>query len=325
MLSSFRPRRRVGFTLVELLVVIAIIGILIALLLPAVQAAREAARRMQCTNNLKQMGIALHNYHDTLQTLPPYRSPTSHGFGWATLIMPYSENAAIYDTLDVANQNLRQVCRGSASPARDVLATVIKNYRCPSSDGPETYSWENKNGETVTYGTSNYVGCHGYGQCGNDAPHQNGAINKTGVGFQEITDGLSNTYAVGEVSFGRHGWRPSGTNQARDYAFWCGVPDNVKNYSVEWATMLARAGAYPINYNGDFAFLSIHPGGGNFLFCDGSVHFMAETMSSDKNGVPNGWFNQGDFLNKYKAPGAVEGMGAMQHLAVRDDGQPVSF
>jgi len=125
-----------GFTLVELLVVIAIIGVLVALLLPAVQSAREAARRMSCGNNFKQIGIALHNYHDAYQKLPPgwimqATSPeNSAGWGWPTFILPYVEQQNLYDRLQVNQLALMDVMGNAA--LRPLAQTKLKSYRCPS-------------------------------------------------------------------------------------------------------------------------------------------------------------------------------------------------
>src|SRR5437762_7032383 len=119
-------RRRAAFTLVELLVVIAIIGVLVALLLPAVQAAREAARRSQCTNNLRQMAIGLHNYHDVNQSFPiNYRPVTNGPYSWMQAILPYIEQANLYNQITI--------CGIQSLPNNTLVAhTVIKTYRCPS-------------------------------------------------------------------------------------------------------------------------------------------------------------------------------------------------
>ena len=132
--------RRVAFTLVELLVVIAIIGILIALLLPAVQAAREAARRSQCTNNLKQLGLALHNYHDTFKKLPPTihdqpwdwgtTSPTQKG-SWLVRLLPFVEQQSIWDCLDFNGNTEHNSVTASGQPVHEI---VISGFICPSDD-----------------------------------------------------------------------------------------------------------------------------------------------------------------------------------------------
>jgi prepilin-type N-terminal cleavage/methylation domain-containing protein len=121
--AALRARRRTAFTLVELLVVIAVIGVLVALLLPAVQAAREAARRSSCQNNLKQLGIGLHNYHDALQTFPSgwIEHPTGNyeAWAWGSLLLPYLEQSALSDKLGVTRGTLeqRRRCGSSSAPA----------------------------------------------------------------------------------------------------------------------------------------------------------------------------------------------------------------
>lgn len=140
-------QRKQGFTLVELLVVIAIIGILVALLLPAVQAAREAARRMQCSNNLKQLGVALHNYHDTHKSMPPGFLPKRNANGaktnnvnlwaWGALVLPFMEQQALHDKLNVGNNHL-ELISSTAGPGtlKEVMQQAIPSFRCPSDVGP---------------------------------------------------------------------------------------------------------------------------------------------------------------------------------------------
>ncbi len=125
-ISASESRKLRGFTLVELLVVIAIIGILIALLLPAVQAAREAARRSQCSNNLKQIGLALHNYHDTMNVFPPGSINGNNELGWTVFILPYIEQSALYDQV-----NFNQAARGNIDSTE--ARTRIETYLCPSA------------------------------------------------------------------------------------------------------------------------------------------------------------------------------------------------
>jgi prepilin-type N-terminal cleavage/methylation domain-containing protein/prepilin-type processing-associated H-X9-DG protein len=191
-----RTTRRVGFTLIELLVVIAIIAVLIALLLPAVQAAREAARRSQCVNNLKQFGIALHNYHDvTGGTLPPGHLGTGwQDFGPQVMLLPFMEQAPLYNNFNF-NMNL-----GGANPGTPAMTTVQRTkltlMNCPSDTDRLTN----------VYGHINYRGNSG------NSPESLWDNNKTGafnglfasvnncrpVGFRDITDGLSNTCMYSE-------------------------------------------------------------------------------------------------------------------------------
>src|SRR4051812_28529516 len=144
------PLRR-GFTLVELLVVIAIIGVLVALLLPAVQAAREAARRMQCQNNLKQMGLGLHSFHDSYNRFPPCgERNTTNRWGWQVAILPYIEQNNLYQQLGSPDIN---TTASMPFPATTILQSKINTYRCPS----DLNTQQTLNLNFDNYGISNYI------------------------------------------------------------------------------------------------------------------------------------------------------------------------
>lgn len=225
--------KRRGFTLVELLVVIAIIGILVALLLPAIQAAREAARRSQCSNNLKQIGVAMHNYHDTFKTLPmgytndygwavnylgqnyahhlspPPTSDTQTrryyaSWAWSAYIAPYMELSAQHQTLNVTGMWAAQSLVSAES--RQVIRTPVASFRCPSDTGKDLNTvGENRpmdmNGVQLDVATSNYAGvCDD-----NSANIDNTQNNCSGVLFVDsnirlgdVLDGTSNVLMVGE-------------------------------------------------------------------------------------------------------------------------------
>ena len=157
------PRARRGFTLIELLVVIAIIAILIALLLPAVQQAREAARRASCKNNLKQIGLALHNYHDVHSAFPSgwigvtNEQPSvlgASGFAWGTMVLPYLDQGPLYGKFNLSNPL-------DASPNRALITQHLTVYQCPSDPKPETFKTPDQNGNPIEMATANYAGVFG--------------------------------------------------------------------------------------------------------------------------------------------------------------------
>ncbi|UUO08496.1 DUF1559 domain-containing protein [Blastopirellula sp. J2-11] len=263
-------RTRHAFTLVELLVVIAIIGVLIALLLPAVQQAREAARRMTCTNHLKQIGLAMHNYHDTHLSFPPAfgGQPVYRGWGWGVFIMPFVEQTALHDAID-PNENIFPTSVTSGSTGGDLrilMQTPITGYRCPSDIGPDI------NTNRGSFGTSNYVGVWGSSSTGgHHTDPGNGVLyNGSKTKFRDVTDGTTNVLLVGERAY---------NNKPHKGAIYGGVNSDVSAgwASVMWATY--DSAAMRLNGTEAWAYSSHHPGGAQFVFCDGSVHFVSETVN----------------------------------------------
>lgn len=309
---SFRKHLRSGFTLVELLVVIAIIGVLIALLLPAVQQAREAARKTQCRNNLKQTVLALHNYHDTFERLPTYKNNGS--WAWAAQILPFIEQNNLSEIVKVNQSTFPNAVNGnSGAAALAALATVIPDWRCPSTTAPETYTQD-----SVEYGVMSYAASRGYGQAGydKDKAANTGAINVEGLKFSAITDGLSNTFAIGECSAQAGDW----SSGPRGWGFWAGTPGN--KYLDRQCT-ISRCVAFPMNSTAHWGFTSQHVEGAFFAFCDGSVQFISENIEFDKNGVSNGWFGGDSVYGQVHTK--ANGMGVYQLLGIRDDGQTVQL
>jgi len=296
-----KPRFR-GFTLVELLVVIAIIGVLIALLLPAVQQAREAARRMQCSNNLKQIGIALHVYHDTYRCFPAsfYADPGSTGgqqdswWSWGARILPMMEQGARYEQLQVATHSLN-VAAGTNDP--DLFQTGIDTFRCPSDVGPpvnDRRDLGDGSSRGIDSPLSNYVGINGsadislYAGSPETADHHSEESNglfcgNTPRSMAHITDGTSNTFAVGERCWEMNtvvGVRQC--NAGTVYGF-----RQIVNTSYDRGVAMTLASgehgvnSYEENNGNTFckdAVASLHPGGVQFVYCDGSVGFISETI-----------------------------------------------
>jgi prepilin-type N-terminal cleavage/methylation domain-containing protein/prepilin-type processing-associated H-X9-DG protein len=198
-------KRSRGFTLIELLVVIAIIAVLIALLLPAVQAAREAARRAQCVNNLKQLGLALHNYESTNSVLPPQMSLlfSSTGavawksqWGVSSRLMPFIEGSALYSAINYSTKTT------DASNATAVSQSV-KTFLCPSEINPGPAMITSSSGVTTTFGVSNYGWCEGdwyvFGGPANTMPNRGAFGPNASQPFSAFTDGLSQTMIAAEV------------------------------------------------------------------------------------------------------------------------------
>lgn len=295
---------RRGFTLVELLVVIAIIGVLVALLLPAVQAAREAARRMSCSNNLKQLGIAMHNYHDTLGALPCGWVSTN-GAGWSALILPQIEQTNLYTSLDFNATN----SWSAAGPNRTACETYIAGFRCPSMAAATKENFNNIAGRVpASYRgvASNTADCDDPGGSVSgrhmESANLEGVLfGDSGVRFADITDGTTNTFMIGES------WHDSAFSQdSNSCDFWYIGSPQIKSNQTEYSEFCGSTGV-PMNSrkiattNGHFkelSYTSYHPNGAMFCLADGSVRFVAYTINTNTYralGSRNGGEVSGDY------------------------------
>lgn len=314
-----RLRNNAGFTLVELLVVIAIIGILVALLLPAVQSAREAARRTKCGNNLKQIGLALQNYHDTFGTFPPallgsgrfnnsgYHA--SHGgvkntTGW-TLLLPFFEETSMFDNYDFGQ------CSSSSSPYghavagsdltnHEIYSQRLEGLECPShpesglssssgAGGTSFYSRRDAVRTSYLFASGVFTDYNDKYTVYNYDIRQGTFGNDGAANMASITDGTSNTIAVGEAAGGRFktssSYGPWGLNGTHTCCH--GRVVSGSSATVTHANNPIYARDWHINsaYGGDaqgrtyaWVFSSLHPGGAQFVFNDGNTRFLAEDM-----------------------------------------------
>jgi prepilin-type N-terminal cleavage/methylation domain-containing protein/prepilin-type processing-associated H-X9-DG protein len=279
-----------GFTLVELLVVITIIGILIALLLPAVQAAREAARRAKCSNNFKQVGVALHSYHQARNSFPPgsfnsYATAPSpecglhitasySNYGWGAQILPYVELQTIFDRLSWTNG-------GYSNASAQESKTRIDTYLCPSDPQDGELVMPNDKAPTWLCRQTNMAGVADSNNwcCYSDLypkqyPIADGVMaDLKGCSTDDIKDGLSNTLMIGE---GAGGGRD--THIGFFWASW-NVADTGLGINNPVTTVPGGGKWDTTNDNGSFS--SFHPGGCHFLMCDGSVAFLSQNISQN--------------------------------------------
>ncbi|MGD9632950.1 MAG: DUF1559 domain-containing protein [Pirellulales bacterium] len=327
-----------GFTLVELLVVIAIIGILVALLLPAVQAAREAARRTQCSNNMKQLGLGLINHADTRKYFPvggevgftrdekgryisggfasnpmgPSGNYNNVQASWMASILPYMEEQAIYDSMPPEGEFAR-ITLNWIQKLPSQLPPVIDGFRCPSDGWEREYPHANYTGSTgpmcLSGGCNSvFFPCEAYdkywertnidggwlnnkscGPSGNQACKQHGMFGRWGIfriKYKDVLDGTSKTLMVGEK-------RPAYEDHSAEIArapsvgWWAGANSGYVhgnslipiNYPIDPDQKNCTPGDRNIgNYNTSMGFSSHHPGGAQFVYVDGSVHFIQESI-----------------------------------------------
>ncbi len=282
----YKSAARTGFTLVELLVVIAIIGILVALLLPAVQAAREAARRMSCRNNLKQVTLATHTYHDTYKVFPPgsvhsgppatFPLPVPWSWGMMMLILPFMEGGNLHDTVDMNTLNCgAEIRRLQQAPLPDPTSTLIPYLLCPSDPNGNRVLLSGPTGPLPNSGDAGWLYPGSYlGVSGNRDDTPGGCLgiaHSTGMyydlsdtRFRDILDGTSSTLAIGERGIPNDlgwGWMICGGTECEHF--------------ISTEEGLAKGANMPTSLAIIQRYWSWHPGGALFSMADGSVHFLS--------------------------------------------------
>jgi prepilin-type N-terminal cleavage/methylation domain-containing protein/prepilin-type processing-associated H-X9-DG protein len=271
-------RIRRAFTLIELLVVVAIIGVLIGLLMPAVQKIREAANLTACANNLKQLGLGLHTYYNNAGAFPPgYLDPTpwpqpdnGPGWGWGAFVLPYVEQESLYRRINF------QLDVGDPANAGPV-GTFLGIFYCPADALLPAFTVTDGAARSWTLAQASYVACNGNdGVDDFTTPPHTGSFVRAGRGFRipEIVDGLGNTFFIGERTV------------ALSLSTWSGGPTGAVNpfvqapgsFGAECTLVMSHCGARPPNdptVSDADATASAHRTGVNFLFGDGSVHFIS--------------------------------------------------
>jgi prepilin-type N-terminal cleavage/methylation domain-containing protein/prepilin-type processing-associated H-X9-DG protein len=314
------PRRRRGFTLIELLVVIAIIAVLVALLLPAVQQAREAARRSQCKNNLKQMGIAMHSYHEMANTFP-YAYLLANNFdvnSWGTMLLPYLDQSSLYNQYNCSVPPINEAVAFGFPAAIiasniAVISTPLPVFACPSTPGgitiynavipanppvpPIKVTWKAASSDyTSTTGVRGVFSNLAYASFpGGSGGQRDGALGANALSrISDITDGTSTTFAVGERTGGSTIYVKRVVNSGAPYnqlgpANGGGWGDllNGENWLQGClydgtAGVFTNGGPCPINCNNVRGdnFYCFHDGGCHFLMCDGAVRFVNQNINA---------------------------------------------
>lgn len=278
-----RTSSRRGFTLIELLVVIAIIAILIGLLLPAVQKVREAASRTKCQNNLKQIGLAIHNYHDANKLMPPSRLGAQYA-SWCVLVLPYLEQDALYRQWDLTKTYYQQPVAAQT--------TAVSLFFCPTRRVPPMLSTQFEVSSTGVPDSQEHPGALGDYACNGgqfsgpivDNPACNGVMcmadgqkaNNHGIALTDITDGTSNTFLVGEKHAPLSKWGQSGPSFGEGAIYNGEFPRNFARIAGPPSFSLAQS---PDDLTGPWhcRFGSYHPGVCQFLFADGRVTSLSNT------------------------------------------------
>lgn len=272
---SVRLARRAGFTLIELLVSIAIVGVLAALLVPAVQSSREAARRTICKNQLRQLGLALHMYHEVHRCFPPGSYvmgpsfPMQSGWGWGAMALPYIEQNAIYKEINFGT--------GTGLGANlPLIAIGIPAFRCPAEIGADAISCAPPGGSAFQLASGNYCGSEGVLSA------------MSAIRIAQITDGTTQTLMLGERLV-----QPGGLTSLPFTSAWCGQVAFADEYDLRSVPYLLPDANHPINASPSdpLCFGSRHPNGANFVLADGSCVFLNNSIDTQvfvALGTPDG-------------------------------------
>ena len=290
MLQIFNKRQgEKGFTLIELLVVIAIIGVLVGLLLPAIQASRESARRIQCSNNLKQIGVAIENYQLAKKVYPPssthdltYNWDFLKQHSWASFILPYLEQGNLSNTIDYT-QDLRHPSNRSAT------STIISVYRCPAYTGDDFSQHREYIADDGSYAIGNYValGATDVNHIWRSRLEPDGVIfPQSEIRPADVSDGLSHTVLIAESREERtrvwmDGLTGSFTALRQDRSNPTYTGREISLNRSPYYGSISRNGRRMSRYYSEYGPSSVHPGGAHHLVGDGSVRFIMDEISTD--------------------------------------------
>jgi len=289
-----RPARRSAFTLIELLVVIAIIAILIALLVPAVQKVRESANRVTCSNNLKQMGLAIHNYHDANKRLPPSRVGPQHAT-WFVVILPFMEQTALYNQWDLSKTYYQQTPAVQNAlvplylcPSRRTTAMPSTQYEVSSTGIPDSAEHPGTQGDYACNGGQFYNAIVDHPLCQGAMCYADSQVAGTGqvtssksqTGIKDLLDGTSQTFLVGEKHSVMSMWGQSGPSWGEGSIYNGDFPRNFSRIAGQTRWNLGQS---PIDMAGPWhcKFGSYHTGICQFLFADGHVTSVQNSIDMD--------------------------------------------
>ncbi|MFZ5832235.1 MAG: DUF1559 domain-containing protein [Planctomycetota bacterium] len=331
--------RESAFTLVELLTVIAIIGILVSMMLPAVNGVREAARRAQCSNNIRNLAMAIHNYQSANRHYPPgcltFKDGSPNGaetvemWAWGAFILPYVEQENLFNILKVNDRPLFEVF-GTEDQVH--LQTPLAVFRCPSDTtenplSPDIRHFNGKyNKDEIGLGVSNFVGCRGFWDLAGLKLNNGVLFNESKIDTNLIPDGSNQTFLLGERDrrCAAASW-PGVRNPPGEDHF--GVAHALARVSIKLNDSDAPVGKGKADSCSE-GFSSAHPFGGNFAFCDGSVRFVSDLVQFNNAGFtqeelnhpPSEFYGRLDYAKNRER---VKELGIYQRYGIRNDGYPI--